>query len=227
MRASKSAGAFNRFDESLDDLLLDGNSDEEEAAADPALIGAQCLLFSRFFFPLFTGWVCPLFPELTAALKALDIVFPCEGGVVQQRVRVAREETVGSATERVAAQCPPGAPREAMGLCVNPTRTYPDAFRSAPTFPFLDETATVESCAELIAVSSLLYWKPVLGMIRNREQAVDVAKGLPSIQIKVGIAMDPSDSLSHFLSDCVSSDVSGSEQNVSARLREVSEGSGD
>ncbi len=72
-----------------------------------------------------------------------------------------------------------------MGLCVNPTRTYPDSFRLAPTFPFLDLDASLESCGELITISALLYWKPVSGIIRNREQAVDVSKGLPSIQIKI------------------------------------------
>jgi hypothetical protein len=156
---------FNRFDESLDDLM---SLDEE----DDDLLGKRHEKKEKKKNPHFL-------------LADLLVVFPVSGGVTQMHVKVPRDETVAEVTAVVASRCPAGTPRDMMGLCVNPTRVYPEEFRSSPSFPFLDENAQIESLREILRLSASVYWKPVAGIIRDREHAMDQSKGLPSIQIKI------------------------------------------
>jgi hypothetical protein len=113
------------------------------------------------------------------------VVFPTAGGVTQMRVEVPCEATVAEATSLVSERCPAGTPRDLMGLCVNPTRSYPEEFRNSSSFPFFDENEKIEDCLDLIRISAMLYWKPISGIKRDREHAMDQSKGLPSIQIKI------------------------------------------
>lgn len=73
------------------------------------------------------------------------------------RVQVPMDVSVAEAVALVRTKCPASTPRDLMSLCVNPTRDYPEEFRSSPGFPFLDDAATIESCMELIRTSAVLY----------------------------------------------------------------------
>lgn len=72
-----------------------------------------------------------------------------------------------------------------FALCVNPTLSYADAFRNSPSFPFLDPTWSVADCLDAISTSSVLYWKQVDGIIKNRLGAVAQDQGLQEVQIKI------------------------------------------
>jgi hypothetical protein len=115
----------------------------------------------------------------------LQIVYPCEGGVMEQKVEVPAANSVREALAIAQDHCPEGCPVEGMGLCVNPARSYPDVFRSSGAFPFLNLEAPLTSYRRVLEITSVLYWKPVTGIIKDQEGAVDESKGLSSIQIKV------------------------------------------
>ena len=124
---------FNRFDESLSIVFQCSTESDEAAPPSPSL--------------------SPRVP--VGARLPLSVVVPLDGGVTTLTVRVPLGHSADQAAQIVAEACPAGCARENMGLCVNPTRVYDEAFRRAPCFPFLDGAASLAVSA-LLAVLVLL-----------------------------------------------------------------------
>ncbi len=70
--------------------------------------------------------------------KQVEVVFPTEkGGVTQQTFQLPLSHSIVQAMQLIAGSTDLSLSTTGIGLCVNPTRNYPEEFRTSPSFPFL------------------------------------------------------------------------------------------
>ena len=169
-QGSSPESTFNRFDDSLALVFaVSTDSDSEEAGGLNDFLAQASMT-----------------PRMSVGQRiALSVVFPLEGGISTKEILVPCSHSVGQATQIVRDSCPPGCALDNMGLCVNPTRVYPEEFKQSAAFPFLDSQASLESQMPVLDLSVSLYWKPLSGIIKNRDGAVAEGKGLTGVQVKV------------------------------------------